>query len=219
MARLVLHAEIHPVQPAPVPNDSYSTAEVARRLNVSVPTIQRWVDSGHLRAWKTMGGHRRIDAASVEALLKSQSGPAAAEQAPASQLRVMIVDDNIDDRDVLCALVLASLPSAEITTAENGFEALLAVGQAQPDVMVTDIVMPHMNGVEMLRHLMADPASKPRVTIAVSSQPPAELATLGSFPEGVIFIPKPIDPESFIRLLQRAVAAIAPSQVPAAKLP
>lgn len=166
-----------------------------------------------------MGGHRRIDAASVEALIKSQSAQIAAEPASVKPLRVMIVDDNIDDRDVLCALVNASLPSAAITTAENGFEALLAVRQALPDVMVTDIVMPHMNGVEMLRHLTADPASKPRVTIAVSSQAPAELATLGSFPEGVVFIPKPIDPESFIRLLQRAVAAIEPAQIPAARVP
>lgn len=166
-----------------------------------------------------MGGHRRIDAASVEALIRSQAAGAAPEPASVQRLRVMIVDDNIDDRDVLSALVSASLPDAEITTAENGFEALLAVRQALPDVMVTDIVMPHMNGVEMLRHLTADPASKPRVTIAVSSRPPAELATLGSFPEGVVFIPKPIDPESFIRLLQRAVAAISAPQASFARVP
>lgn len=49
---------------------TYSTVEIARRLGVSIQTVQRWVDAGHLKAWKTMGGHRRISAESAEALLK-----------------------------------------------------------------------------------------------------------------------------------------------------
>ncbi len=48
---------------------SYSTVEVSRRLGVSIQTVQRWVDSGHLKAWKTLGGHRRISAESAETLL------------------------------------------------------------------------------------------------------------------------------------------------------
>lgn len=49
---------------------TYSTVEIARRLGVSIQTVQRWVDTGKLKAWKTLGGHRRIDAESAEALLK-----------------------------------------------------------------------------------------------------------------------------------------------------
>jgi excisionase family DNA binding protein len=59
---------------------TYSTVEVARRLGVSIQTVQRWVDSGKLKAWKTFGGHRRIEAESAEKLLAS----AGVSVAPAS---------------------------------------------------------------------------------------------------------------------------------------
>ena len=51
---------------------SYSTADIAKRLGISPQTVQRWVDSGRLKAWKTPGGHRRIDARSAELLFAQQ---------------------------------------------------------------------------------------------------------------------------------------------------
>lgn len=48
----------------------YSTREASEILGVSLRTVQLWVDSGILEAWKTAGGHRRISRASVEALQK-----------------------------------------------------------------------------------------------------------------------------------------------------
>lgn len=55
-----------------------STTEAAQSLGVSTRTIQLWVDSGVLAAWKTAGGHRRVFIESVEKLKISgtQSGGA-----------------------------------------------------------------------------------------------------------------------------------------------
>lgn len=54
---------------APV-SQVYSTREASELLGVSLRTVQLWVDSGILQAWKTAGGHRRISSTSVDALLK-----------------------------------------------------------------------------------------------------------------------------------------------------
>jgi excisionase family DNA binding protein len=51
---------------------SISTLEAAKRLGVTVPTIQRWLDQGELRGWKTPGGHRRIALSSVQAYIDSR---------------------------------------------------------------------------------------------------------------------------------------------------
>ncbi len=48
-----------------------TTTEAARSLGVSVRTIQLWVDSGALQAWKTVGGHRRIPIKSLNKLKRS----------------------------------------------------------------------------------------------------------------------------------------------------
>lgn len=198
-----------PDTPAPHAGASYSTAAVARRLGVSVPTVQRWVDAGALKAWKTVGGHRRIDAASADAFIRGLSladTPAATRTAEASLPAVLIVDDNPDDRDLLCAVVAEALPGARIATAENGFEGLLAIGQSPPDVLITDVVMPRMDGIEMQRHVAALGARRPRVLVAVSSLTAADLARRGTLPPGVHFVPKPIEPEVLTSLLRDGLA-------------
>ncbi|MFO1286614.1 MAG: response regulator [Rubrivivax sp.] len=201
----------------------FSTASVARRLGVSIPTVQRWVDQGHLKAWKTVGGHRRIDALSVFAFeARASLGAAAGETAAtatmaaaaatasgdgAQAVSVLVVDDNPDDRDLLSAVVLEALPGARLALAGSGFEALMMMGHSPPDVLVTDIVMPHMDGLEMLRHLTSGQAVRPPLIVATSSHRPDEFARLGRLPPDVQFVPKPIDPAQLIGLLRRARSA------------
>ena len=187
----------------PSPPASYSTAEVARRLGVSIPTVQRWVDLGHLKAWKTVGGHRRIEAESAERMFRAQGA-----EKLALPLLVLVVDDNPDDRDLLSALIETALPGAEIGTADNGFQALVSIGQRAPDVLITDIVMPNMNGVEMLRQLSSQCVVRPRLILATSSQTPEQFARLGPLPDGVGFVPKPIEPALFMTQLKAAVDSL-----------
>lgn len=196
--------------PTELPAASYSTAAVARRLGVSIPTVQRWVDQGYLKAWKTVGGHRRIDAASVDAFIVSRDLPegvrATAQSAPIA-LSVLIVDDNPDDRDLLTSLIETALPGAVVTLAENGFEGLLSVGQKAPDVLITDIMMPHMNGFEMLNHLEAATQVRPRLILATSSYSLSELKAFGQLPPGVHFQGKPLDAVALAHLLRGAAEA------------
>jgi excisionase family DNA binding protein len=191
---------------------SYTTIEVAKRLGVSMQTVQRWVDAGRLRAWKTLGGHRRIEARSAEmlfearALATSAAPPStAAATAPANTapapLRVVIVDDNAIDRELLAKLVQKAIPGAAVTMAENGFQALVSIGREAPDIVITDIHMPHMNGFEMIRHLWADDALRPRILVAVSAQSAADMATMGQLPAAVVYLSKPVDEAHLARAL------------------
>ena len=194
---------------------SYSTVEIARRLGVSIQTVQRWVDAGHLKAWKTLGGHRRIEAESAERLLRHElvigqnAGAGVTEPTPpevptgGSDTSVLIVDDNEDDREILMHLVLSALPAARVQALSSGFDALLTIGRQSPDILITDLMMPNMNGFEMLRHLAHDHASRPRAIWAVSNHSHDELLDLGELPEDVLFQSKPIERERFIDMLRR----------------
>jgi len=189
---------------------SYSTAHLARRLGVSVPTVQRWVDLGHLKAWKTVGGHRRIDSESAENFIRVQTqqrgGEATAAVAePVAPFSVLVVDDNPDDRDLLCALVEIAVPGARIVVAPNGFDALIEVGKAMPDLIVTDITMPHMNGIEMIRHLSTQGEARAPAIVAVSSHTPAHIEKLGGLPAGVTLLVKPVEPARFVETVNTAL--------------
>ncbi len=174
---------------------SYSTLDVARRLGVSAQTVQRWVDAGRLRAWVTPGGHRRIDVNDAERLFAEHArnaDSATPEGAERVELSVLVVDDSVLDRDLVLTLVRRALPAARIETAESGFDALLRIGRSQVDLLIADLLMPHMNGFEMLRHLAADGAHRPSHILAMSSHSEDELRSVGTLPDDVGFLPKPL---------------------------
>jgi excisionase family DNA binding protein len=194
---------------APLGAPSYSTAHLARRLGVSVPTVQRWVDLGHLKAWKTVGGHRRIDADSAENFVRVQmqrrGGEATTPIEAAMPFSVLVVDDNPVDSGLLCTLVERAVPGARIVVATNGFDALIKVGKAMPDLIVTDITLPHMDGVEMIRHLSNRGDARPPAIVAVSSHSPAQVDELGGLPPGVRLVAKPVEPARFLETVNLAL--------------
>lgn len=188
---------------------SYSTIEIAKRLGISLQTVQRWVDSGRLKAWKTPGGHRRIDAHSAELLFKAYeqtvgTGAAAspAVAAEAKPLQVVIVDDDAMDRELMSMLVQAALPTAQLRVAGNGFQGLVMIAKLAPDIVVTDVHMPHMDGFEMIRNVLADAETRPRLMIAVSAKSAKELADFGQLPSEVLLLRKPLERDAFVAALR-----------------
>lgn len=196
------------VPPSAQASGSYSTAEAAQALGTSVQTIQRWVDRGYLRGWRSPGGHRRVDLASVREVLERARPQVAAVAAGAGggALRVMIVDDSPDDLELLSAVASAVLPRAELLLMNNGFAALAALGQHPPDLLITDVGMPGIDGIEMIRSLRDVPRLAALPVIAISSYTTQELAVkFGALPIDLKIMLKPVTPSK----LRAAVAAIA----------
>ena len=80
--------------------------------------------------------------------------------------KILVVDDAPDTRLVHTRLLYAA--GMEVFTAENGTAALHVVRRAAPDVIVTDIQMPVMDGLELCRQIRADATTRDVVVIAVT---------------------------------------------------
>lgn len=65
-----------------------STSEAARHLGVSLSTVRRWSDAGHLRGYRTPGGQRRFSVEQLDEFLASLGGGGAAETRAGSAERV-----------------------------------------------------------------------------------------------------------------------------------
>lgn len=187
-----------------------TTREAASLLGVSVGTVQLWVESGLLKAWKTTGGHRRVLRDSVAELLHEKSAPALPSEdsvtvqiAPPPvqlrRLRVMVVEDD----QILLRLYEAKIahwPMApELVVTSNAVKALLMIGHHTPDLLITDLHMPGMDGFNMLRALRDTPNLNKTTIVVVSGLNAREITARGGIPQDIEILPKPIP---FQRLLE-----------------
>jgi excisionase family DNA binding protein len=171
-------------------DETLTSAQAGARLGVSTQTVQKWVDAGVLRAWRTVGGHRRVDAASVEALLRQRdNAPPPGAAAPGTS--VMLVEDDPDAATILQAQVLHLLPGARLRVMADGFAALLEAGRELPDTLISDINLPGMDGLAMLRSLRAHPAAQAMRVVLVTHHSLDELQRFGALPPGVPVLRKP----------------------------
>ncbi len=75
-----------------------------------------------------------------------------------SKSNILVVDDNPDKLQLIEAAL--SLAGYQVTTAVDGVEALAAIEGYQPDLVITDVMMPRMNGYELAQRIRANPVTK-----------------------------------------------------------
>lgn len=184
-----------------------TTREAATLLGVSVGTVQLWVETGLLKAWKTAGGHRRVLRDSVGELLQQAPGPVDGDFAgyapvqPSSggapqrpnlrRLSVLVVEDDPAFLR-LYDTTLSQWPMApELTLATNGLAALLKLGRHSPDLLITDLNMAQLDGFEMLRVIRSTPSLDKTTIVVVSGLDASLIQARGGVPDGIEVLPKP----------------------------
>lgn len=168
-----------------------STRQAALRLGVSLGTVQNMVESGALEAWKTAGGHRRIPVSSVEALLARRRAMMPSTNDGSAPLDILIAEDD----PTLQALYRMTMESwqlpIKLRIVSNGFDGLVQVGQRTPNIMIADLMMPGMDGFEMIRQLRQNPDLS-RMDIIVVSAIDRQEITDRSLPADITVFGKPI---------------------------
>ncbi len=136
----------------------------------------------------------------------------------ASVLSVMIVDDETPARARLRDLladIAADLPSEVVAEAENGLQALAAIEQRQVDVVLVDIRMPRMDGIELARHL-AELAQPPAVIFVTAF----DAYAVRAFELNAIdYLLKPVRARRLLAALQKVRQGGVRTRMPLAQLP
>jgi excisionase family DNA binding protein len=167
-----------------------------------VRTVQLWVEKGKLRAWKTVGGHRRILRQSVEEALQDRQREISPDAA-VTTLRVLLVEDDPVMQTYYGALFEILNSDAELVFAADGFEGLVELGKISPQLMLVDIDMPNMDGITMLNRIRdRGLADDTRIAI-VSALSEEDIAARGGVPEGTPVYSKPLSVDDLSALLRR----------------
>lgn len=136
----------------------YTTHEVSRICGVAPITVGRWVKAGRLEAFRTVGGHRRIPASSLDAFLRKYNIPRLEPSAPSR--RVLIVDDDPDMVDATRGVLSTLDDTLTIRGAADGFEAGSLVVAFRPQLVFLDLMMPGIDGFTVCRRIKENEATE-----------------------------------------------------------
>jgi CheY-like chemotaxis protein len=129
-----------------------------------------------LKAHCTPGGHRRILLPDLIDFMNRFELPIPEDLAQHPK-RILIVEDDASVQRML-KRTLCALPGIEIQTCVGGLEALMAIGKEAPDLIILDIRIPQVNGIEVCRVLKSSEQTKPIKIVAITGEPlPVEAQT------------------------------------------
>lgn len=178
----------------PDSTDEYCGTSYAAKLpNLSVGSIQSLVEKNELIAWKTQGGHRRI---SIQSIHDYQSWANLSPKVKTPQgkyLKVMVVEDDANSRAMYQAYFDSWDLPIDAVIQVSAIEALLDIPVVKPQVLLADLRMPGIDGVEMLRQLSAHPQFTKMSVIVITGLSNEEIAAYGELPAGTHVLRKPVD--------------------------
>jgi len=166
-----------------------TTRQAASHCRVSIPTLRRWIRAGDLGAHLTPGGHRRIDLHEFQRFLRAQGRPAYPVASGASP-RVLLVDD-----EPLVVQLLHDLlaDGFVIETATDGYEALVKVGTFRPALIILDVVLAGLDGIEACRCLRRLPETREVRILGMTGHPSVVPVLLGAGADACVTKPLDLD--------------------------
>ena len=118
--------------------------------------------------------------------------------------RVLVVDDDHVIRQLIG--INLELEGFEVFMAADGEEALLQVTTVRPDVVVLDVMMPRLDGLEVARRLRQDPATRDLRLVLVSARAQAADRQRGEDMGVDAYITKPFEPDELVDVVRRLAA-------------
>jgi excisionase family DNA binding protein len=140
----------------------FTASEFANFCQVDLKTIHNWADKGEIRHFRTPGRHLRFRRLDVLDFLRKYGYPIP-DILRAGKPKVVIIDE---DPNTLATLRRTLSRRFEVTTFQDPFDALVAVGTLQPDALVLELDMQGLDGIRCLERLkMIDATSHVRCVV------------------------------------------------------
>ena len=175
-----------------------SVRNIMSILNVSRRTIYYWIKKGILKPVR-IGGVYRFHPEDIQTLTEGNRS-----EGKARKSRILAIDDDLLVRESMKMLLQAN--GFEITVAASGKEALEFLAKETFDLVLTDIRMPEMNGIETLKAIRAERAKfgKPPLPEIVLTAYDDESAKQEAQKLGIReFLLKPFDLDEFLAVIRK----------------
>jgi len=146
-----------------------TVSQASKYCKVSPKTIINWIDASHIKAYKTVGGHRRIKKEDLDEFLRKNAMPLPNESKGEERKKILVVDDDKIIVETIVQALEEDEHGYEMISAADGFEAGLQVSHFKPDLVILDIMMPDINGYDVCQKIKCNPLTKDTKVIVLSA--------------------------------------------------
>lgn len=132
-----------------------------------------------------------------------------------------MVEDSASTRSFVRAILedaatVASMGVVEVTEAQSGFDAMRLLPRARYDLIITDINMPDVNGLELIHFIRRSAQYRSTPLVIISTQATERDVERGRKLGADAYVPKPFSPELMRETVARLLGKIPPSGTPVA---
>jgi len=122
-------------------------------------------------------------------------------------LSILLVEDDETSREIVCSMLEMGYPQAQVYSAGDGNAGLDSIRTYLPEIVITDISMPELDGVRMLENISAiNPAV--RVIVITAHSDRQTIQRINSTGFEFELVPKPIDFETLFAAINRCIASL-----------
>jgi excisionase family DNA binding protein len=182
-------------------NRLLTSHQASALLQVTPGSILNWVKAGHLAAFRTPGGHLRIRTSDLVSFMREHHMPIPSDLDPGRVARVLMVDDDQKQLRAYKRLLKPYTEKIELAVADNGVDALVLVGAFKPQLVVLDVFMPELDGIEVCRRLKTNPDTRHIDIIVVSAHLTPELERRAQKAGVKRCLSKPLKPKLILEVL------------------
>lgn len=187
------------------PEHLLTSTQVGVLLQVNPSSVKKWVNEGHIIAFRTPGGHRRIRASDLVSFLDQHKIPIPRSLTGAAKRRVVVVDDDPAQLKGMGRAFRRWSDKIEVSLVDNGVDALVEVGAVRPHALVIDVYMPGLDGIEVCRRLRTNPTTRDLILIVTSGRMTAELEQVARSTGARRVLRKPVDVTAIVEELGLAI--------------
>lgn len=126
---------------------------VAKICRVSKKTVLNWIYKDALKAFTTFGGHYRVWPGDLKEFLVKSGIDVPFQYVDERKTTFLIVDDDPAYSTLLKESLCGRFPHADVVMTDDGYEALLLIGERKPQLLLLDLRMPKLDGFQVLELL------------------------------------------------------------------
>lgn len=186
-----------------------TTNQIAGMIGVSERTVANWIDRRHIDAHRTPGGHRRVSPDDLVQFLQGRGMPVPRQLQ--TEIRVLIVEDDAQVARALQGYLAPDITGYSVTWMEDGLSALMQIGHSKPHVVLLDILMPGMDGLEVCRKIRANPDLADVQVIFVTGYTDIDADTIRRDTGAVDVLLKPVSGAELNEAVAKALSTRAPA--------